>query len=417
MSAAPSQPPSQEVAAPDSAPAGPDAPISDAPISDATLWDRVRRWRPSRHGVLLGLLLALALGVLAVTAPRSTGYLDPVAVDPTGSRAVARVLDDLGVDVLDVRTTAAAAADAQEASLLITDSTLPTESMLGQVLDAAPRRIVLVKPMPGMPAFDRFAAGIEVGSVGDEDPVDAGCQLPEARRSGPATLPGSRYDARAWSATGQACYDRSDAAAVVVLPAGPARPEVVLLGSDHLLTNAGFAEQGNAALALGLLGSRDRLVWWRPTASDPALADQGGTTLGELLPVWVLPVIVQLGIAWLVVIGWRARRLGRLVVEPLPVVIRAGETTAGHGRLLASRHARDEAALHLRARAREQVRVRLGLPPGVSPERVAAAAAHRSGRAPEDVHSLLYGPEPTTDAELVALNHDLGELITQMGGA
>ncbi len=394
----------------------PSAPAPPASYED-TYWDRVRRWRPHRRGALLGLLLLLALIVLAVTAPRVTGHLDPAAVDPNGSRAVAQVLGDLGVEVLDVRTTADAAASAQAATLLITDSTLPTDSMLGQVLDAGPRRIVLVGPLPGMPAFDRFAAGIEVGSVDGDDPVGPNCQLPEARRAGPATLPGIRYDARAWSATGQACYDGPDSAAVVVLPAGPARPEVVLLGSDHLLTNDGFAEQGNASLALGLLGSRDRLVWWRPIASDPALADQGGAGLGELLPSWVLPVIVQLGIAWLVTIGWRARRLGRLVVEPLPVVIRAGETTAGHGRLLASRHARDEAALHLRARASEQVRARLGLPTGASPERVAAAAAQRSGRAPDDVRSLLYGPEPTTDAQLVALNHELAELITQMGGA
>ena len=69
------------------------------------------------------------------------------------------------------------------------------------------------------------------------------------------------------------------------------------------------------------------------------------------------------------------------------------------------------------ARARERIRVRLGLPLGVSEARVVAAAATRSGRSPEQVGVLLYGPEPTTDAHLVALGHDLEALMVEVGGA
>ncbi len=61
--------------------------------------------------------------------------------------------------------------------------------------------------------------------------------------------------------------------------------------------------------------------------------------------------------------------------------------------------------------------MRLGLPPGASQTRLAAAAAGRSGRSPEQVGSLLYGPEPTTDAQLVALGHDLEALMVEVGGA
>ena len=149
-----------------------------------------------------------------------------------------------------------------------------------------------------------------------------------------------------------------------MIPAREGRPEVVVLGSAHPLTNEGFDAQGNAALALSLLGSRDELVWWRPVPSDPALAGQAGASIAELVPPWVVPVLLQVLVACVLVAWWRSRRLGRLVAEPLPVVVRSGETTAGHARLLHAHHARAEAALHLRARARERDPGAAGAAPG-----------------------------------------------------
>ncbi len=352
-----------------------------------------------------------------VTTSRRTGYLDPAAVDPAGSRAVANVLRDQGVVVTDVRTAADVAANARGATVLVTDSTLPTAGMISDLLDAGPARVVLIEPLPGSPALERLAAGTEVSDVPGDGPVEPGCRVPAARRAGSAELPGFRYDARAWIPAGEACYDRPQSAALLVIPARAGRPEVVVLGSAHPLTNAGFDAQGNAALALGLLGSTAELVWWRPSPSDPALAGQAGASIAELLPTWVVPVLIEVLVACALVAWWRSRRLGRLVVEPLPVVVRSGETTAGHARLLHAHHARAEAAKHLRARARERVRVRLALPLGLSEARLVAAAAARSGRPPDQVGALLYGPEPTTDAHLVALGHDLEALMVEVGGA
>ena len=380
-------------------------------------WDRTRRWRPTRRGVAVAALLLVALVVLMLTGSRRAGYLDPAAVDPSGSRAVATILGDLGIRVSDVRTTADVASNATGSTVLITDSTLPTAAMIDSVLDAGPARVILVDPFPGTPAFERLAAGTELADLAEGDPVAPGCQLAVAVRAGGASLPGTRYDARSWSDSAQACYDDPESAAVLAIPARAGRPEVVLLGSAHPLTNDGLDEQGNAALALGLLGERDDLVWWRPSPNDPALATEAGASVTDLVPAWVIPVLIQILVACLLVVWWRSRRLGRLVVEPLPVVVRAGETTAGHARLLHSHHARAEAAVHLRARARERIRVRLGLPQAVPPERLVAAVATRSGQSTDDVGRLLYGPDPTTDTDLVALGHDLDELMREVGGA
>jgi hypothetical protein len=387
------------------------------PAFDDTAWDRTRRWRPTGRGLAVAALLLLALAVLMLTTSRRTGYLDPAAVDPSGSRALANVLGDQGVRVTDVRTTADVAANARGATVLVTDSALPTDEMVSDILDAGPSRMVLIDPRPGSPALERLAAGAEVADVAGDDAVEPRCRWEAAQRAGSAQLPGTRYDARGWIPSGHACYDRPESAALVVIPAREGRPEVVLLGSAHPLTNEGFDAQGNAALALSLLGSRSQLVWWRPAATDPALVGQARATIGDLLPTWVVPVLIQVLVACVLVAWWRSRRLGRLVTEPLPVVIRSGETTAGHARLLHAHHARAEAARHLRARARERIRVRLGLPLGVPQARLVGAAAARSGRSAEQVGTLLYGPEPTTDAHMVALGHDLEALMVEVGGA
>lgn len=384
---------------------------------EPTTADRLRRWRPTRVGVAVAALLLVALVVLALASPQRAGYLDPAAVDPSGSRAVATVLRDQGVTVTDVRLASDAAANARGATVLLTDATLPTEDMVGDVLAAGPDRVVLVAADPSQAAYTRLAAGVQLAESAPDDPLPPSCDLRAARLAGPALMPGLRYDARAWADRGSACYDRPEAAGVVVLPAGAGRPEVVLLGSPDPLTNDRFDDEGNAALALNLLGAHERLVWWRPTPADPALAGEAPAQVRDLLPSWVLPVVAQLIIAFAFTAVWRGTRLGPLVVEPLPVVVRAGETTAGRARLLHAHHARGEAAEHLRAATRAEVRVRLGLPVGSSPEALVHAAAARTGRPREQLGALLYGPEPAGDAELVTLGHDLEALMVEVGRA
>lgn len=385
----------------------------------STTWDRLRRWRPTRRTAALAVLLLVALVVLSVARPGRTGYLDPRAVDPQGSRALATLLADQGVTVHDETTLAGTLRAAPGAGVLITDALLPTPDMVDEVLAAQPARIILVGAGPGMPAFDRLAAGVESSALADDAPLEPRCALPAATAAGPATLPGPRYDVRAWvprdGARGAACYDAPDRAGVAVLPARSTRPEVVLLGSGHPLTNGGLDEQGNAALAMNLLGAQADLVWWRPSPLDPALAGEVPPSLRALAPDWVGAVVAQLLVASLLVAWWRGRRLGPVVVEPLPVVIPAGETTRGRARLLHSQHARGEAAAHLRAAAREHLRVRLGLPLGAPPHRLVGALAARTGRAPGALEVLLYGPEPTDDRALVRLENDLSGLVAEVG--
>lgn len=394
----------------DATPAGPASPAPEPGDRSPRF-----RWRPSRRAVLLTALLVIAVLALALTAQGRGGLLDPGSVDPQGSRAVVRILGDQGVDVRPSTTLAQSAAEASSATVLIAGTALPDQAAIEALLAAGPQRVVLVGAFPGEAAFDRLAAGVTLtGEVGT-GPLQPGCTLRAATQAGSATVPGVAYDVSAWGGRATGCYTSATSAAVAVLAGGQGRPDVVLLGSTNPLTNAGLDEQGNAALALNLLGSTDRLVWWNPTPFDPAFADDAGASLGELLPDWVRPAAIQLLVAWLVVVLWRGRRLGRLVVEALPVVVPAGETTTGRAQLMASQRARGEAGGQLREQAREQLRRRLGLPRSCPADRLVGEVAFRTGRSQAEVGGLLYGHEPPDDAALVRLDHDLAALTGQVG--
>ena len=96
-------------------------------------------------------------------------------------------------------------------------------------------------------------------------------------------------------------------------------------------------------------------------------------------------------------------------------VVRAAETTEGHGRLYQSRHARAQAAEALRGAVRSRLGRAAGLPPGAGQDAVLAALAQRAGTGTAQISGLLYGPAPRTDQALLALARDLDQLEREVG--
>jgi hypothetical protein len=218
--------------------------------------------------------------------------------------------------------------------------------------------------------------------------------------------------ATAAAAAGQ-CYRVAGHPTLVRYQAG--RRTVTVLGSSVPLTNAALAHRGNAALALNLLRGSPRIVWLVP--SPPALTPAGQKSLFQEIPGAAYLVTLQLFVAAGLAALWRTRRLGPLVAEPLPVVVRASETVEGHGRLYRSRRSRGRAAAVLRDAARHRITSRLALPAGADASTVSAGVAAVTGREPGAVQAILYGPVPRDDAALVALGQDIdaleGEVRTQ----
>jgi hypothetical protein len=102
-----------------------------------------------------------------------------------------------------------------------------------------------------------------------------------------------------------------------------------------------------------------------------------------------------------------------VVAEPLPVVVRSVETVEGRARLLRAARARGRAAEALRRASRTRLSASLGLGASPTAESVVDATSAHSGRAPAQVHALLYGADPPDDASLVRLASDLDRLETE----
>ncbi len=377
------------------------------------------RLRTNRGIIVIGALVVLGALLLAlVQSSRTVGLLDPDATDPTGSHALAVLLQDQGVTVVRV-TTARAAADAvtraPDTTLLIAPTAPLSDRMLQTVQSAAATYTVLVQPDDVLvSAYAPWASvsGFRVST----DEVAPGCDWYVATRTGGLPASGATYStgrSDLSSCWGGGVVDTGRGGATGV--AG-ATGVVTLVGMAEGLTNKHLGESGYAAMALGTLGRTHTVVWWLPSASDPQqFADSGDVSIGDLVPSWVRWALLQLVLAMLVVVWWRGRRLGRVVVEPLPVVVRATESVEGRARLYRRGHARDRASDALVAATLTRVRARLALPRSASADVVVAAVSARTGRPATEVAAVLTpGSSPIDDAGLAGLADALDALENEV---
>ena len=378
-------------------PAGPPAPAG-------AVADTVRRWRLP---VAVVLLVLAAGAVIALLRPSPPVYLDPGGTGPSGGHALADLATARGQRVIPV--TSPPSVYPQDAGVeLITSPELLTAAQLTR---AARFRGDIVVTDPDSAALRVLAPAVTVsaGPVGPAGPADPGGS---SRTAPPLCADGSASLAGAVD-TGGAVLRTDDPAAAACYPGGGgyfliryrdrdqgAPRTVTVLGTGAPFTNAELADNGDAALALNLLrgtpapaGAPNTITWLVPNpAARPVGQATGPRSFFSLVPWPAYLIVIQLAVAAVLAGAWRARRLGPLVAEKLPVVVRASETVEGHGRLYQARRARDRAAAELRAAARARIAARTGRPPGgvTGPE--------------------LDGPPPATDAGLVALAHDLDEL-------
>ncbi|MFF9360501.1 DUF4350 domain-containing protein [Streptomyces griseoluteus] len=372
-------------------------------------------WTRNR-GIALAVVLLLA-GAVAIAVIRSQtkhGDLDPRSADPRGSRAVAELLADRGVTTRVVTTLdAAREAVGPDTTLVVAVPDLLThrqQTRLAKATASSGGRTVLVAP--GDWSVGRLAPGVTASPVTTlETALDPGCTLPEARRAGSAETGGIRYRSTADDA--DACYPSEGRPTLLRLPAASGTGDTVLLGAPDILLNNRLDKQGNASLALQLLGSRPHLVWYLPSLADSSAADTSRKNLFDLLPSGWLWGTLQLFVAAVLAAFWRGRRFGPLVPEKLPVVIRASETTEGRARLYRKANARDRASAALRSTARTRLAPLVGVPAAQAhtPEALLPALSARLPDSGEQaLHTLLFGAPPRDDAALTALTDRLDAL-------
>ena len=381
---------------------------------------RRRRMGAYALAVTLGLTL---IALLALTAQRPGEPLDPQSPRPNGARALVEVLREQGVDVEVVRSVAdleALSPDADTTVVMSNPANLGpgATSRLRKATTTAGRLVLLGVDNDHL---DEFGLPVRAfgGSAGD---LVARCSSSIARDSDVVSVTESRYLVEDGASGVRTCFALPDPESLTGEPApggvygsgmvelgGTATaPDVVLVGFGSSWSNEYIAENSNAGTAVRALGSSPRLVWYHPGAQDLALA--GGERPEDVWPAWTGSALAIVSVAILALALVRGRRLGRLVREPLPVVVRAIETTESRGRLYRRAGDPGRAAAVLRAATAERLGRRLAVSPGAGPAGLVPAVAVATGRPTDEVAGILFGPAPRDDAALIHLAQQLTDL-------
>ncbi|WP_123027716.1 DUF4350 domain-containing protein [Mycolicibacterium stellerae] len=364
-----------------------------------------QRWRAGRW-VISALVLITAVAALTtlLTSARPGGRMDPAATSPEGAHALVTLLRDHGVDVVVADDIDAVERAARPDTLVITVQTnhLVDDDVLRR-LAAVPGDRLVVEPISR--TREVLASEVRRDALGSEG-GSPDCDLREATRAGDVQFGASD----AFEAEGDVPVTRCYEGAVVRYT--DEGRTVTVVGTSDFMANSGLLKRGNAALAMNLAGAAPRVIWYAPQHTEGE--SSGGATVFDLIPDRVTWIFLQLCLVVLLVALWKGRRIGPLVAERLPVVVRASETVEGRGRLYRSHRAGDRAADALRTATLQRLLPRLGLGPNADPAAIAAAVVGRIGQDPEFVRHTLFGPAPATDTDLLNLSHALDNIERQV---
>jgi hypothetical protein len=350
--------------------------------------------------------IAIVIAVLTLVTVRATSIADPLSPDnpgPTGSKALVEVLKDHGVNVVtasSLQQVRAAVVDHLTTTVLFYDPNFfLTADQLAE-FDDLTANVVLVEPSPE--ALSQFAPTVRSSGPLEQDST-ADCDYPAATRAGSISSSATSMGyAMIGSAEGITCFRASGSYSLIVVNHGT--ETVTILGATGALSNGVITEQGNAALAVNLLGSTKNLVWYTPSLDD---LGETGLTIADVDPHWVESVTLILLAVAIAAVLWRGRRLGPLVVENLPVTVRASETMHGRARLYEKSANRQHALDALRIGTIARVAKLVGLSSTATVDEVIGLASDLTKRDQRAVRELLLDAVPETDRDLVDLSDAL----------
>lgn len=354
----------------------------------------VRRRNLATAGI--GLVLVVLLVVLA-GRPGSVEPYDPRSAEPSGLRGLTELLGSVDVQV-DVSTSLP-----DDTSVLVV---APTDASLSgrheAALDLVRRGGTVVVGGP------TALHDLEPGPTGIADALAASARPPGCDRPGLAAV--GRVLAPGWpSWRGQdavpVCFGRPGGAVEELGPAGwlavvpVGEGTIVALASVDPLVNRYLDQEDNAVLGAALLGpsAGDRVTFLLPAAGD---GDEEAPTLLGLVPEGVRRGALLAGLAGLVVVVWRGRRLGRPVPERLPPVLPSAELARSVAGLLQRAGRREQAAASLRADLRRAVARALGAPGTVTGAIPAEVVADRLRLDLDETRRALQDLPVPDDAEL-----------------
>ncbi len=354
-------------------------------------------------------LLAVLIGAITLVKPTEDfATLSIKNYQPEGARALAEVASDQGVSMRQIHVLRdARVVDPANTTVIIANGFFIYEPQVDSILEY-PGDVVVIDPSYEL--LDRVAPYV-TSSVVYPYVADATCSDPDAMAAGAISTLGNVFLATLPDGVTGCFASEQDQYAMIVIPKDG--HTLTLLADSGLVTNMHIDEQGNAALALRLSGRYATAVWYLSEGYDTSaltwLDSSGGGHVPnpspslDFFPPGTGSAVFALFISLIAVVLWRGKRFGSLVTEPLPVIIRSSEATAGRARLYKIARAHGRASASLRAAAALRMGARLGIARGPDKEHLVNAIARATGRTTSEIHALLYGPPPSSESAMMEL--------------
>lgn len=384
--------------------------------------------RTGRRLALWGLVvLLIAIGAAVLGGMRTANELpfDPDNPEDDGMQALARVLEQEGVDVTVARGLPQLLGTlvSPDTTVLVAGTALVGEDAGEQIREYAEGagRLVVLSPESNTEAvLDLPVDGGSHAQVGAAAPHCEASLL--TWREGDEISGANRLVEVTGDGDAEPCFPPTpgynaggaEAGFVLELPATGERPDTIVAGIATSLTNQHITDDANAAAGLRLLGAHPHLVWYVPAISDAG--ETAPQSLNDVLPDAFVPSVVLLVLALLATMIWQGRRLGPVVTEPLPAVIRSVETTQSRSRMYRRAQDRDRALAALQLAARRRLAARVGLTRHAQPEQIVRAVAEATGRHTDELHRLLVDASAPDDETLVRIAREVRSLEEGMIG-
>lgn len=347
---------------------------------------RVRRSLPIVAGILV-------LGVIVLVLGPSPGgpALDPDSAAEDGLLGLVRLLEEL-----DVQVEVALEPPADTDTVVFVPLDLLGEERRTRFTDWARSGGTLAVAGPSR-FHEREELGAPLAETFAPAEREVGCDLPALE-----VVEVVRHDG--WLDLGDEAGDQrcfpSDEGGAWLLPSDLGEGRLFIFASPDAFTNEWLGQADNAVLAAAVFGRApgDRLqIVPRP---PPGERDVG---LLDLVAPGVWRGLLLLGLAVLVGVIARARRLGPPVEERLPPVLPSGELARSLAGLTSRAGDRAGAAGRLRAQARERATQILGLPARADGAVIVERLLAVTDVTDEDAHLAIIERPVEDDDALIAV--------------
>lgn len=392
--------------------------VGDGTTAGSRIKSRAKRARP--WVIMLVGVVVLALAMILIRPSGNKIPLHPDNHHEDGSMALANVLKDQGVGLTVTHSPEEAAAKADEdTTVFFLDAWFVEESLYDEIHDSGAN---LVIAQPTEDTLSRLASSLtlddQVHEPGGDDSnlVAAECSDPHAQAAAKISpsAPGFMLE-QDDDQDLELCFVQNDMGAFAATDDGSIRffADIAPFQNDEL------DSAGNAALTIRSLGEKPELLWVIPSFTDSGVESSGdqGPSLFDFLPPWFGGAMLLSLLVAVVAAFWRGRRMGPLMVEPLPVEVHSTETTIGLGHLYRRGSSLVHAGQALRSGAALRCAQRLGLAASTPNSALAAAVAHATSRDYESVFALLFGSAPANESDLLHLAHSLDSLESEVAAS